>query len=422
MYLLPGSQPAPGRCRLVTTKDIIHHLSAFCIVEIVSKLDTYGGERLTCIKCRQEIPEGSLYCNHCGKKQQTTQRKRGVKPRGNGTGTVYRDGKYWRAKILLGYYVDEDGKKRAHTKSKGGFSTKKEALEYIPTLQAAVENNDATALSDYWEFYERKKLPDLSHDKQVAYKIAWKKWSPIAHRKIETLKIETLQAVLDEAATTYYPARDMKVLLSHFYKHAMSNQTVSINMSQFLQLPPSKPSERIPFNADELNAMWKDYTDGNRFMGYLLLMIYSGMMPGELLQARKDQINWETNQIIGAGLKTDIRKATPIVLADCIIPVLQDLVDHSPGDKLIHINKDNFYKQYYETLERIGARKLAPYSCRHTTGTDLAKEAVPPSIIQAIMRHSKITTTQRYIYIDSATALEGVNRLKAPKNPEQQPE
>lgn len=371
---------------------------------------------MNCVKCKKEIPEGSLFCNHCGKKQQTTQRKKGVKSRANGTGTVFKDGKYWRARVILGYYIDVNGIKRPKTKSKGGFTSKKEALEYIPTLQQTKVSENTTTLISYWDFYKSKKLPELSHDKQVAYEIAWKKWQPLAYERIEDLRIENLQAVMDESASTYYPARDMKVVLSHLYKHAMANQTVTVNMTQFLQLPPAKASERIPFNADELNAMWNDYADGNRFTGYILLMIYTGMMPGELLQARKENISWETKEIIGAGLKTDIRKATPIVLADAILPVLEDLVNASPGEKLIHINKDNFYKEYYAVLERIGARKLAPYSCRHTTGTDLVKQGVQPSIVQKIMRHSKITTTQRYIHIDSATALEGVNKLKTPTN------
>lgn len=372
---------------------------------------------MLCCKCKKEIPDGSLYCNHCGKKQQTTQRKRGAKTRANGTGTVYRDGKYWRAKVILGYYIDADGSRKTTTKSKGGFATKKEALDFLPKLRDLAKEETGTTLSDYWKFYQAKHLPQLSQNKQTSYKIAWKKWAPLAHRTIQSLKIEHLQAVLDEAASTFDPAKDMKVLLSHFYKHAMANQTVTVNMTQFLQLPPSKASERIPFNAEELNALWQDYAAGNTFTGYILLMIYSGMMPGELLTAKKEHIDWEKKQIVGAGIKTEIRKATPIVLADVILPVLQDLVDKSPGEKLIHINKDNFYKEYYATLERVGSRKLAPYSCRHTTGTDLAKSEVAPSIIQAIMRHSKITTTQLYIHIDSTTAREGVNRLSAPGEP-----
>ena len=370
---------------------------------------------MQCIKCGVDLPDGAVFCHMCGRKQTPPAPKRQrTKARGNGTGTAYKRGKTWTARIVLGYYVGDDGKRHARTANRGGFATKKEALDYIPKLKAEAERSATLTLSGYWEFYEAKKLPELSRDKQTAYRIAWRRWAALATRKLEDLKIETLQAAMDEAATTYYTARDMKNLMSHFYKHGLANQTVSVNLAQYLQLPPANASEQTPFNGEELDLLWKDFAAGNTFTGYILLMIYTGMMPGELLQARKEHIDWDGKQIRGAGLKTATRKAAPIVLADVILPVLRVLVDTSHGEKLIHINKDNFYKEYYATLERIGTRRLPPYSCRHTTGTDLAKAAVPAFTIQKIMRHAKITTTQHYTHMDATDALSGVNALKKP--------
>ena len=370
---------------------------------------------MQCIKCGVDLPDGAVFCHMCGRKQTPPAPKRQrTKARGNGTGTAYKRGKTWTARIVLGYYVGDDGKRHARTANRGGFATKKEALDYIPKLKAEAESSATLTLSGYWEFYEAKKLPELSRDKQTAYRIAWRRWAALATRKLEDLKIETLQAAMDEAATTYYTARDMKNLMSHFYKHGLANQTVSVNLAQYLQLPPANASEQTPFSAEELDLLWKDFAAGNTFTGYILLMIYTGMMPGELLQARKEHIDWDGKQIRGAGLKTATRKAAPIVLADVILPVLRVLVDTSHGEKLIHINKDNFYKEYYATLERIGTRRLPPYSCRHTTGTDLAKAAVPAFTIQKIMRHAKITTTQHYTHMDATDALSGVNALKKP--------
>ena len=370
---------------------------------------------MQCIKCGVDLPDGAVFCHMCGRKQTPPAPKRQrTKARGNGTGTAYKRGKTWTARIVLGYYVGDDGKRHARTANRGGFATKKEALDYIPKLKAEAESSATLTLSGYWEFYEAKKLPELSRDKQTAYRIAWRRWSSLATRKLEDLKIETLQAAMDEAANTYYTARDMKNLMSHFYKHALANQTVSVNLAQYLQLPPANASEQTPFDAEELDLLWKDFAAGHTFTGYILLMIYTGMMPGELLQARKEHIDWDGKQIRGAGLKTATRKAAPIVLADVILPVLRVLVDTSRGEKLIHINKDNFYREYYATLERIGTRRLPPYSCRHTTGTDLAKAAVPAFTIQKIMRHAKITTTQHYTHMDATDALSGVNALKKP--------
>lgn len=370
---------------------------------------------MQCIKCGVDLPDGAVFCHMCGRKQTPPMPKRQrTKARGNGTGTAYKRGKTWTARIVLGYYVGDDGKRHARTANRGGFATKKEALDYIPKLKAEAESSATLTLSGYWEFYEAKKLPELSRDKQTAYRIAWRRWAALATRKLEDLKIETLQAAMDEAATTYYTARDMKNLMSHFFKHGLANQTVSVNLAQYLQLPPANASDQTPFNAEELDRLWKDFAAGNTFTGYILLMIYTGMMPGELLQAKKEHIDWDGKQIRGAGLKTATRKAAPIVLADVILPVLRVLADTSPGEKLIHINKDNFYKEYYATLERIGTRRLPPYSCRHTTGTDLAKAAVPAFTIQKIMRHAKITTTQHYTHMDATDALSGVNALKKP--------
>lgn len=135
------------------------------------------------------------------------------------------------------------------------------------------------------------------------------------------------------------------------------------------------------------------------------------MMPGELLGARKEHIGWENKQIVGAGLKTETRRTKPIILADFIVPVLADLCDHTSNDKLIQINKDNFYTVYYKTLERAGVHRLTPYSCRHTAASTLAEENIQPSIIQSIMRHAHFSSTERYIHINTKSMHEAVLQI-----------
>ncbi len=90
--------------------------------------------------------------------------------------------------------------------------------------------------------------------------------------------------------------------------------------------------------------------------------------------------------------------------------MLADLCEHTKGEKLIRINKDNFYEVYYKTLERAGCRRLTPYSCRHTAATTLALENIPPSVLQKIMRHAKLSTTEKYIHVSIDPMLEAVNK------------
>ena len=135
------------------------------------------------------------------------------------------------------------------------------------------------------------------------------------------------------------------------------------------------------------------------------------MMPGELLAAKKDAVDLDNHVIVGAGLKTAERKKKPIVLADELVPVVRSLLEHTPGEKLIRINKDNFYDIYYETLARAGTRRLTPYSCRHTAGTLLTDANVRPALVQAVMRHASYASTQRYIHESADAARTAVNAL-----------
>ena len=81
------------------------------------------------------------------------------------------------------------------------------------------------------------------------------------------------------------------------------------------------------------------------------------------------------------------------------------------GGKLVCMNKDNFYKAYHTAIVNAGARDLPPYSCRHTTATALALGNIAPSVIQEVMRHSKLATTQRYIHMTSTEAHAAINTL-----------
>lgn len=364
-----------------------------------------------CIKCSAELPDGALFCPMCGKKQVTQEKKKSGRTRPNGSGSVYKRGKTWECAVTLGYIIQEDGKRKTIRPTKGGFKTKKEAMEYLPKLREERPRSVPT-LNELWTRYkESQKYEKLSASRKKKYTIAWKKLKRLWFVRIDLLTTFDLQDTVDSNAATYYPARDMKGLLSKLYQMALPDQYVKSNLAEFIELPTVNAKEQQAFEAGELTKLWEDYAAGNWWTGYILLMCFTGMMPGELLGCRKEYIDWEGKQIRGAGKKTDVRRSTPIALADVILPVLSDLCEHTAGEKLIKINKDNFYEVYYNTLERAGCRKLPPYACRHTATTSLALAEVHPSVIQKVMRHAKFSTTQKYIHIDMEPVLEAVNKL-----------
>ena len=361
---------------------------------------------MECIKCHAPLPAGALYCPACGKKQSATERK--GRKRANGEGSVYRYRAGWRAQIVVGYKLIS-GVSRPVYRTKAGFKTKREALEYLESLRAEPKRQTPT-LQALWEEYKTAAYTKLSPSRQEKYRIAWQRLESIQYTRIDLLTTADLQGVVNAKAKTYYPARDMRDLLSILFQLAMANKFVDVNLADYIVLPDLDEQTREPFTPEELVNLWNDYAQ-NWWTGYILLMCYTGMMPGELLAARKDAVDLQNHVIVGAGLKTAERKKKPIVLADELIPVVRSLMDNTPGDKLIRINKDNFYAVYYETLARAGTRRLTPYSCRHTAGTLLTDANVRPALVQAVMRHASYASTQRYIHESPDAARTAVNAL-----------
>lgn len=372
---------------------------------------------MNCIKCGAALPEGAVYCCFCGKKQTATDRK--GRKRANGEGTVFKDGSgRWRAQIVLGYKLI-NGRSQAVRRTKAGFETKRAAIEYLENLRKQPARQIPT-LRKLWEEYREGEYTKLSASRQEKYRIAWPRLQAIAETRIDLLTTADLNEVVRANAKTYYPARDMRDLLSLLYQRAMANRFVPVNLAEYITLPELNAEEQQPFTQDEVLQFWMQYRAGDWWTGYILLMCYTGMMPGELMAAKKEHVDLSAKVINGAGLKTKVRKDKPIVLADEIIPVLQSVMDHTPGDKLIRINKDRFYEVYYAALAAAGVRKLPPYSCRHTAATMLADANIRPALVQAIMRHASYTTTQKYVHEDVNRALEAVNQLPKGAQPDEQ--
>lgn len=366
---------------------------------------------MICKKCKKDVPDGR-YCIACGADQSASKKTR-PRTRPNGTGTAYKRGSTWTAQVTVGIKRDPDtGRVQQVRRTKGGFKTKREALEFCQQLANAAMPKKHVTFGDLWEQYEKTKYRQLSTSKQCSYRTALKRIGDMIYTRIDAVTIADLQELVD--GLTFYCAQDIKSILRHMYRIAMMQGWTSRDLSEYIVLPPKNEHERTPFSDEEIRAIWRGYDGGDTWAGYILLMIYTGMMPGELLHCRKDMIHLDSHQIIGAGLKTAERKNRPIVIADFLMPVVQALIDYT-GDAplLCDTYKRAFYKKYYDCLDRCGCRRLTPYSCRHTTATACAVGAkIAPSVIQRIMRHAKLSTTQLYIHPDESAVLDAINTLR----------
>lgn len=367
----------------------------------------------TCRKCKKEIPEESKFCLYCGTKQTIV---RSTKKRGNHQGTAIKRGKTWTAVWTESTIVVDPESKKVKQKRrwKGGFSSETKALAYAANPPEAEVKKPAKTVRMYYKGWLESGYVKLGQSKKDAFDIAWKKIEKdLADLPIGEVSLNDLQRVVNEKAKTHYPAKDIRTLLSHIFKRAVVDGEARINLATYIEIPELEEKDANPFTEDEVKKMWDAFKqEPNPILADILIMIYSGMMPGELLLLKPDMIQWDKNTIVGCALKTKKRKTTPIVFPDFIVPVLEYACSEANGGLIVNMGKNQFYDAYHDTLTRIGVRDLPPYSCRHTTATALAMGNISPFVIKEVMRHTKITTTQRYIHPDTKDSVAAVNAMK----------
>lgn len=371
---------------------------------------------MICPRCSCDIPDDALYCCYCGRTIVKKPAAR-VHQRGNGSGTAWKRGKTWTAVATVKYYVDDDGKRHIIRRTKAGFKTRNEALEYCKVLRTGKAETDKRipTLEEYWQLYKDGDLLKLSRNKQSAYKTAWNKCKSIMYTPVNLLTVADLRKVVNDNTTTHYPARDMKTVLSHLFYLAAADRAADRDLPEFILLPELHEKPRNPFTDDEQAALWRAYDAGDRRAAIPLIMIYTGMMPGEMQSLKIDMIDFDQQRIVGVSMKTKVRKASPVYLPDTIIPMLADEIQHSTSKSgyVWPRSEDRFYENYYAVLEAAGCRRLEPYSCRHTTATALAvTENIAPQTIKKVMRWSTTKMLDRYAHPQDNDALAAVNALK----------
>lgn len=369
-----------------------------------------------CIRCRKEM-DATSFCPHCGARQE--KKAPLSRCRANGTGTAYKRGKTWTAMVVLGYYMDDEGKEHRVSRTKGGFKTKTAALEYCAVLKNQKEKANAPLLQEYWHTYSTTDMDRLSESKYTAYTIAWNKLKKLHARPVDQITVAELRSVVGKTCPTYYTSRDAKALLMHLFRLAGADGNANKDLPTYINLPQLKEREREPFTDEEQAMLWLSYDNGNVNAAIPLIMISTGMMPGEMRRLKKSMIDLENRVIKGAGIKTNVRKKLSIVLPDDICPILEDIMEKAQGDMLYPLTETAFYNHYYNALDEAGIKRhLTPYSCRHTTATrHTITEHTPPQVVARIMRWSSTKMMDRYVHVSDTEAIEAANAISRPKQP-----
>ncbi len=367
---------------------------------------------MECRKCKKEITDESLFCNFCGAKQETVKKPNG-RTRGNGEGTVFRRGKTWTARVILGWWVDDKGSLHPQSRTKGGFKTKKEALEYIPELKNGVTRNPDAGITfqnlynRFMEMHEQK----VSDTTYGCYKAAYGHYKAVWGLRFAELGVDDLQNCLDNCHAGRRTKENMKALGTLMYKYAISRNICSTNYAQFLYVGNDKKGTRPSFSLEQVEIIRKAV---GKIPGadYVYFMIYTGYRPTEMLSLTRESYhkNGDIEYLVG-GAKTEAGRDRNMTISPKIRQIVLERVVRAdpwlfPREDGKQMDERYFREEiFYPVLSACGIQHIpdkdhpayyVPYSCRHTfanlmkavTGSDTDKAA--------LMGHSDASMTKYY--------------------------
>lgn len=213
--------------------------------------------------------------------------------------------------------------------------------------------------------------------------------------------------------------------LKSFYKFLLIEQKITINPLDLIELP--KKAKVLPkvLTEEEVNKLLdvkltNHFSYRNRAM--LELMYATGLRVSELINLKLNNIDLDMAIVktMGKGEKERI-----IPIGDYALLAVKEYLDHHRSEMFKHNNyndylflnnhgkimtRQGFFKIIKEQAKIGGIKKdFSPHTLRHSFATHLLKYGADLRVIQELLGHSSISSTQIYTHLSNEKLKEEYN-------------
>lgn len=149
----------------------------------------------------------------------------------------------------------------------------------------------------------------------------------------------------------------------------------------------------------------------------ILILIYSGLRIGELLNLKKEHINLEDKwfDIIEAKTKAGVRR---VPIAEKILPFFEYWLNKNKCEYLIYTPEGkkfeyrNYYDSYWKPLIENMNMFHRPHDTRHTCISMLTRAEVSDKIIKKIVGHKGLSVTEIvYTHFEIKELIDAINKI-----------
>jgi site-specific recombinase XerD len=331
----------------------------------------------------------------------------------NGYGSVYRLHGNRRRPWCVRVTVSKDPWKYKYL---GYYETQEDALTALALYNKDPYDLDSASIT-FAEVYDRwsaEHFPKISQSLEIVYRSSYLVCSPLYNMKFSDIRLSHLQGVVDHCGKNYPSLQKVKVLFSQLYTYAMRNDICQKNYATYVDVQQYKDRnpnsiDRKSFTSEEINHLWSRSAEKAPMIA--LMLIYSGVRIGELLDLKKENVNLKVQwfDVVASKTAAGIRK---VPIADKVLPLFQKWMEDSPCEYLIcnkygrHMIYNIFKRRYWVS----GGHN--PHDTRHTCVSLLAQAGVDEKIIKRIVGHSGDGITDTiYTHFDFQILLDAINTI-----------
>lgn len=367
---------------------------------------------MVCKHCHKDIPNDAKYCHLCGK-QQNMQSKRHRRHRPQSQGSIVklsgkREKPYW-VRLPADYSTGV-----AIRESLGCFVTYSAAAEALSkalyTPEQVQQTQKTVTLQDiYDQFVDSHYFERLSKSAKGCHRSAWKHLQSCKNIPVSEINKATFQIPIDEmgvAGMKRETQAKVRNLASLLCAEAMGLGLISVNYGKLVQLSRTDTEPAKPFSSEQIKLLWAAADSHDKDAMTVLVLIYTGMRPGELLSTDIAQHLHTKGHFcyIQHGSKSTAGRNRIIPIPKILHPIIEQLVDGRTSGPLIAAEQGGFWRvdnwrsrRFKPLMSRLSLQGFTPYSCRHTFANILKRRGVDPLIAKEVFGHADYATTvERY--------------------------
>lgn len=224
----------------------------------------------------------------------------------------------WRARKTTGWTIDKETKKEKQQYiTIGYYSTRQQAIQALADYNANPYDLDANKIT-FAEVYEKwsdKKFEKISASNISGYKASYKLCEPIYKTKFSDLKLIHLQSIVDKSGRNFPTLKKLKILLNQLFDYAVKHEIITKDkhIVKYLDIgQEEKSTKHYRFTDAEVDTMWR-WANGNEYVQVILMLVYSGVRPGELFNTKRSSVDLESKFFtIEKGKNVNAARKVPI--------------------------------------------------------------------------------------------------------------